>query len=90
MTPRRIETKGSETSPFWLFLAGAAVGAAVALLTTRESGEDRRHHIDDWLTDHGLGSEGLLRKVKNLLHVRKNGHVVNGHKQGGRRHGQSA
>jgi gas vesicle protein len=83
----RQRSEGGEGSAFLLFLAGAAVGAVVALLTARESGEESRHHIDGWLKDHGVDGGALLNKVKNLLHVRKNGHVVNGLKQGGRRHG---
>lgn len=87
MTPQRKEGP----SRLLLFLAGAALGAAAALLTARESGRERRLHVDDWLKEHGVDGHALLLKVKNLLHVRKNGHVVNGLKSGGgRRHGHAA
>lgn len=77
-----------QTPGLGLFLVGAVVGAAVAYLTTKESGEERRMHVDDWLKDHGLDAHHMVDRLKKLLHVRKNGHgfVGNGRGKSARRH----
>lgn len=78
----------TETPGLGIFLVGAIIGAAVAYLTAKGSGEERRMHVDDWLKDHGLDAHHMVDRLKKLLHVRKNGHgfVGNGRGKNARRH----
>jgi gas vesicle protein len=45
------------------FLAGAAAGAVVALLTTPKSGRAMRESIADWAREHGV-SDAVARATR--------------------------
>ncbi len=50
------------------FLAGAAVGAAVALLTAPKSGEETRRQIkDDWVPKAREAVERGIKAARNVL-----------------------
>jgi len=57
-----------------LFIVGAFVGAATALLLAPESGDESRKRLGHWLHEHGgVSGHDLYEKLKGLLHVRHNG-----------------
>jgi gas vesicle protein len=74
-----------EDAGFGIFVMGAIVGAAVALLLAPESGTDSRARMGHWLHEHSGSPHDLLVKIKKML-IRHNGvHAVNG-RTSGRRH----
>lgn len=85
----RRETK-PQSGGLGLFVVGAVVGAAAAILLAPESGTDSRKRIGHWLHDHrGTGHE-LFTKVKKMWEAKHNGiHEANG-RISDRRHGGAA
>ncbi len=48
-------------------LAGAALGAAVALILSTDKGDDLKHNVSDWLADLLDSSKDLLDSSKDKL-----------------------
>jgi gas vesicle protein len=79
-----------ESGALGLFVAGAVVGAATALLLAPESGKRSRRKLSRWLHDHK--ADDVLLKLKNMLVIKPNGHsrhLANGRAGDHRRHGRS-
>lgn len=49
------------------FLAGAAVGAAVALLTTPRTGKENREKVSDWMKRAGEEARGAAPGVRDAV-----------------------
>jgi hypothetical protein len=80
-------SRSSESGGMALFIAGAAVGACVALLLAPESGPESRHRLGRWLHDHHLSGHDALEKLKAMLAHRHDGHRhANGRARAERRH----
>ena len=57
------------------FLAGAAAGAVVALLTSPKNGKDMRESLASWLRQSGAGDavERALRVARDAVDGRRDG-----------------